>query len=43
MKYPKDIDHSTWKKMVGYACGFGILLFFLAVICTVSMMIKDVV
>ena len=42
MKYPEDIDKSTWKKMVEYACGFGIMLFFLAVTFIVFMMIKDV-
>jgi len=43
MKYPKDIDKKSWDKMVEYACGFLTMLFFLAVICIVLMMIKDVV
>ena len=43
MKYPKDIDHSTWDKMVYHACHTLILLFFVAMVCIVVMMIKDVV
>ena len=43
MKYPKDIDKKSWDKMVEYTCHFMIMLFFLAVICIVFMMIKDVV
>jgi len=43
VKYPKDIDKKSWDIMFEYACGFGIMLFFLAVVCVVFMMIKDVI
>jgi len=42
-KYPEDIDKKSWDTMVEYTCYFLTLLFFLAVICIVLMMIKDVI
>jgi len=43
MKYPDDIDKKSWDKMVEYTCHTLILLFFVAMVCIVFMMIKDVV
>ena len=43
MKYPKDIDKKSWDKMVEHTCHTLILLFFVAMVCIVVMMIKDVV
>ena len=46
MKYPKDIDKKSWDKMVEYAENWKWIvqmLFFVAVICVVLMMVKDVV
>ena len=43
MKYPKDIDHNTWDKMVEHTMGWLYMMGYLAVICVVLLMIKDVI
>jgi len=43
MKYPKDIDNKTWDKMVEHTMGWLYMMGYLAVICVVLLMIKDVI
>jgi hypothetical protein len=43
MKYPKDIAHTVWDKMVNYAKDWGYMILFLAVFCIIILMLKDVV
>jgi len=43
MRYPKDIDNKTWDKMVEHTIGWLYMMGYLAVICVVLLMIKDVI
>ena len=42
MKYPKDIDKKSWDITEEHTIGWLYMIGYLAVICTVTMMIKDV-
>tara|TARA_R100001530_G_C4262825_1_gene140984 strand:+ start:357 stop:530 length:174 start_codon:yes stop_codon:yes gene_type:complete len=43
MRYPKDIDNKTWDKMVEHTMGWLYMMGYLAVICVVLLIIKDVI
>ena len=42
-KYPKDINHNTWDIMVEHTMSWVYMIGYIAVICIVFMMIKDVI
>ena len=37
-----DIDENLWDKMVKFTEGFGYMILYIAVICIVLLMIKDI-